>query len=179
MNTRNLTTIARPYANAAFEYALANNSVAAWDSFLQFAAAIVQDENVNTLLTNPTMTARQLGDLLCDLLSAGLDASQENFIRLLADNHRLAALPEITQLFKEHREAQEKTLSVRVTSAVPLSADYQKLLQETLTKRFARKVSMQCELDPDVLGGAIIYAGDKVIDGSVRGKLNRLMEFIS
>lgn len=179
MNTGKMTTIARPYALAAFENALAHHAVSDWEQFLQAASVIALNEDAQSLIMNPRATPTQLGEFFCDILSSSLSEQQKNFIRLLADNRRLSLLPEIATLFKGYREEHDKTLTVRVASAIPLDAAYQQKLTDALTKRFKRNVTMTCEVDPRVLAGAVVYAGDTVIDGSVRGKLNRLIEFIS
>lgn len=179
MMTGKMTTVARPYAVAAFEYALAKNALPAWEAMLEAGALVTQDSAAQQLLSNPVMTSEQLASLYCDVLARFLDAEKTNFIHILAENHRLAVLPGIAELFKLYRAEQEKTVAVEVTSAVELDQQYQQKLAEALTRRLQRKVTLHCHVDESVLGGAIISAGDTVIDGSVRGKLNRLVEFIS
>jgi F-type H+-transporting ATPase subunit delta len=173
-----MTTIARPYATAVFEYALAEKNLPAWETMLQSAANITLNTSVSELLSSPTMTPSQLADLYCDLLASQLDAPKKNFIRLLAENERLAILPDILKSFQVSRAAQEKTLVVQVTSAATLDDTYQQKLVKALTTRMQRQVELQCEVDPSLLGGVIVRAGDTVIDGSIRGKLARLNEFI-
>lgn len=179
MMTSKLNLMARPYAVAAFEYAVACNKVAAWAMMLNTASLVAQDPLVKRWLMHPQVTSEQLGKLFCDVLAMQLDAEQKNFILLLAENRRLSLLPDIAQLFKSYQEAQEKMLTVTVRSAVELSQDYQKKLIAALTKRLERRIVLITEVDPEVIGGAVISTGDLVIDGSVRGKLNRLNEFIS
>lgn len=178
MITEKLTTIARPYAIAAFEYALANHDLASWEMMLQTAAAIAQDKKVSGLFDNPQITQKQLADLFCDVLKKMLDAEKKNFIQLLAEYHRLVALPEIAELFVKQREHYEKKITVELTSAIVLDPSRQQKFIDALTRRFKRKVTLECKVDPYLLGGAIIRAGDNVIDGSIRGKLNRLIESI-
>jgi F-type H+-transporting ATPase subunit delta len=178
MDSSKMTTLARPYAAAAFEFASEKKALPAWQAMLQAAANITQHPGVAKLLASPGTTEKQLADLYCDLLAAQLDTQRENFLRLLAENSRLPLLPEIASLFLEARAAVEKTVDVQVISAEPLNADYQQKLVQALTKRLQRQVELHCEVDPDLLGGAIIRAGDTVIDGSIRGKLTRMSEFI-
>lgn len=178
INTGKMTTIARPYVAAAFEYALARKDILVWEKLLQAAAELTQQDSISQLLASPDVTRKQLGDLFCEILASHLDAGKTNFLQLLAENNRLAALPDIYELFKAKRAAHEKTLSVQIISATTLDAAYQKKITTALTKRLNRKVKLQCEIDPELLGGAIIRAGDLVIDGSIRGKLNRLNNFI-
>lgn len=171
-----LTTLARPYASAAFEYALDKNALAEWDDMLKNAALIVEDPAVKALLTSPAVTSKQLMDLFTTVLAKVLDRQKKNFIGLLAANKRLPLLPDIAALFDSLKADYEKTLTVSVVSAVSLDEAYQQKLVKSLTKRLQRQVSLECEIDPSLLGGAVITAGDRVIDGSIRGKLNRLFE---
>jgi F-type H+-transporting ATPase subunit delta len=172
------TTIARPYAAAAFEYALAKHDLPAWETMLQAAAFITKDEALARLLSSPHVTSQQLADVYYEMLAANLDPEKTNFIRLLAENSRLTSLPAIYELFQAARAAQEKTLSVQVVSAVKLTDAYKEKLKQALTKRLQRQVQLDCEIDTSLLGGAVVRAGDTVIDGSIRGKLMRLNEFI-
>ena len=178
MDSGKMTTLARPYVAAAFEYALAKKDLPAWEAMLDAAASVTRDEQVQTLLETPGLSSNALADFYFDLLKSNLDAEKTNFLRLLADNNRLAVLPDIALLFKEARAAQEKTLTVEVVSAAPLDDDYKQKLIAALTERFQRQVELQCEVDKNLLGGVLVRAGDTVIDGSIRGKLNRLNEFI-
>lgn len=179
MMTGKMTTIARPYAHAAFEYALAKKTLPAWEAMLSSAALVTENPQVQRLLSNPSISIGQITSFYCDVLASMLDEEQKNFLHLLADNGRLAALPDIAALFKTYRAEQEKTLTVQVTSAVDLDQSYKQKLADALTRRLQRKVTLQCDIDADLLGGAIVTAGDTVIDGSVRGKLNRLVESLS
>lgn len=179
MMTGKMTTIARPYATAAFEYASAEKSISSWEALLDSAALVTADVRVQQLLSDPAITSVQLASLYSDVLEQMLDTEKTAFIRLLAENHRLAVLPEIAALFKSYRQAQEKIVTVEVTSAIPLGEAYQRKLSAALERRLQRQVSLQCQVDASLSGGAIIRAGDMVIDGSVRGKLNRMFEFIS
>jgi F-type H+-transporting ATPase subunit delta len=171
-----MTTVARPYAAAAFEYALAKQDLPAWETMLQAAAQITQDASVVQLLLSPTVSKTELADFYCDILATQLDENRKNFIRLLAENGRLLILPEIAELVKKHKAAAEQTVVVQVSSAVPLDDAYQQKLMHSLAKRFQRQVSLQCKVDPTLIGGILIRADDTVIDGTVRGKLTRLLD---
>jgi F-type H+-transporting ATPase subunit delta len=173
-----MTSVARPYVAAAFEYALAKNDLSAWESMLNSAAAITQNAAAAALLVNPKITKTQLAEFFCGILSASLNTERTNFIRLLAEKNRLSILPDIAELFKAARALQEKTMTVQVTSAVPLDNAYQQKLIQALTKRLQRQVELQTHVDPALLGGVMVRMNDTVIDGSIRGKLNRLIEFI-
>jgi F-type H+-transporting ATPase subunit delta len=176
MTTGNMTNIARPYALAAFEFALAKKDLPAWEKMLKDASALVHDKVMTRVLASPTATTEQLSALFCEALAKDLDAEKTNFIRLLAEKKRLAALPDIAKTFKALQEQHEKTLTVHVTSAIALDDAYQQKLTKALVKRLQKQVVLQCKIDPTLLAGVMIRAGDMVIDGSVRGKLNRLVE---
>jgi len=171
-----MTTIARPYAIAAFEYALQKNTLPAWEGMLRSAALLVEQKAIATLLSSPEVGRKKIANLFCDILAAVLDTEKQNFIRLLAENNRLPVLPDIVNLFANYRAEQEKNMTVQVVSAVTLDETYKHKLAASLTKRLQRQVSLQCAIDPTLLGGVLVRAGDRVIDGSVRGKLNRLYE---
>jgi F-type H+-transporting ATPase subunit delta len=178
MTTENYTSIARPYAMADFEYALAKKALPAWEELLQTAAVVAQDPLMVRFMASPEVTKAQLADLFCDVLTSALDDEKRNFIRLLSLHNRFAVLPEITEQFKQYRAEHEKKATVSVISAVALDAEQKAKLVQKLTKRLQLEVTLECTIDPDLLGGAIIRVGDKVIDGSVRGKLHRMTEFI-
>jgi F-type H+-transporting ATPase subunit delta len=173
-----MMTIARPYAAAAFAVASAKKALPAWETFLQSAASITQDDSVRQLFLNPTGKQTGLVDLYLDLLKPQLDSEKTNFLRILAENSRLNVLPQIAQLYGEARTEAEKKITVTVTSAVELEKSYEAKLVKALTKRLEREVYLQTEVDKTLLGGVIVRAGDIVIDGSIRGKLLRLNEFI-
>lgn len=178
MMTEKLTTIARPYAQAAFEYALDNNDVVHWERMLSQAASITQNKTMQDLLVAPEITTSQLVDIYVGILETQLDQQKKNFISLLGEYKRLSALPEIANLFSTYRAQYEKTITVQVSSAIPLDEANQQKFIDALTRRLKRKVSLECKVDSSLIGGALVRAGDLVIDGSVRGKLNRMLEFI-
>ncbi len=172
----NRTTLARPYAAAAFSVALQKKALAAWDDMLQSAALWAEDKRVCLLLSDPAVTKQKLADFSCSVLSSVLDTEKRNFIRLLAEKNRLPILPDIAKLFTAYRAEEEKTVTVQVISTVMLDEPYKQKLAAALAKRWQKQVSLQCTIDPSLLGGIIVKAGDDVIDGSIRGKLNRLYE---
>jgi F-type H+-transporting ATPase subunit delta len=167
-------TIARPYAKAAFEYARDAKALAQWSQGLKTAAAIVADPRVAALLNDPQWSAADLAGLVIDVAGASLDAGMQNFVRALAENHRLPLLPEIVAHYETERADAENTIEVQVVSAVPLSASQADKLAAALAERLKRRVRMQTSVDPSLLGGAVIRAGDLVIDGSLKGRLERL-----
>ena len=167
-------TIARPYAKAAFEYAHDANAFAQWSQGLKTAADIVADSRVAAYTKSPQWTATDLSDLIIGVAGAELDAGMQNFLRVLAENHRLLLLPEIAVHYEELRSAVENTVDVEVISAVPLDAAQADKLKQALSTRLKRQVRMRTSIDPALLGGAVVRAGDLVIDGSLKGRLERL-----
>jgi F-type H+-transporting ATPase subunit delta len=167
-------TIARPYAKAAFEYARAANALAAWTQGLQVAAEIIADPRVAELINDPRWTPADLAGLIIDAAGPKLDAAMQNFVRVLAENHRLVLLPEIAAHYEAARAQVENTVDVEVVSAVALDAAQQDKLKQALNTRLRRQVRMQNSVDASLLGGAVIRAGDLVIDGSLKGRLDRL-----
>lgn len=170
-------TIARPYAKAVFEHARAQKNLKEWSGYLQNLASIVMDANAAKFLTNPESTIPEH----CELLLSGLTKTKAepmsdvaNFVQTLADNKRLLILPQILILFQEMREEEEKTVVVYVNAFQALSESLSKKLIESLSKRLQRQVTLQVSIDKALLGGAVIRANDLVIDGSVRGKINKL-----
>jgi F-type H+-transporting ATPase subunit delta len=170
------TTIARPYAKAIFEHALAEKKLAEWSEHLMILAQAVLNPQASQFIANPGSTDTQQIELLQSVCSAKVkdNTSLNNLIALLAANKRLMLLPEIKALYEVHRAEQEKTLGVDVISYSEVSPAQQQQLIESLSNRLQRKVSLKISIDPSLLGGAVIRAGDLVIDGSVRGKLNKL-----
>ena len=166
-------TLARPYARAAFELASSSNALGDWAKKLAFAAQAAADPQVRALFGNPRVGPSELASLfLPDGESA--DSTFASFIKLLADNQRLQALPEIAALFEQRKREAEKVLQVRVRTAAPIDASETAKLKDALKRRFGRDIELEQTVDPAVLGGAIIDAGDVVIDGSVRGRLHQL-----
>jgi F-type H+-transporting ATPase subunit delta len=177
-----LSTLARPYARAAFEVARDNRQLTEWASGLAIVASLIKDATVQQLLSAPQLTAAQksaaLVDLCRDSFATQCQTSLIHFISVLAENKRLALLPFIESLFVELKAQYEKTLDVAVTSAFPLESALQQQLTDALTTKLHRTVTLSVQLDPSLIGGAIIRAGDTVIDASVRGRLAQLAHVV-
>jgi F-type H+-transporting ATPase subunit delta len=167
-------TIARPYAKAAFRLASERRQLSQWSSFLERAAATVADAQVRPLLSNPSVASDQLVALISGVAGSELDPQAANFLRSLAANRRLGFLPEIAGRFEQLRADAERTIDVTVTSAVELSAEQRERFASAMRKRLNREVHLHCEIDPALIGGAVIRADDLVIDGSVRAGLMQL-----
>lgn len=171
-----LSTIARPYALAAFDVAHKKQQLDAWKAFLESAALIVEDKTVKQLLKDPEEHKEKLWDLFQSILAPLLDDDRKNFLRMLSQNQRLNALPAINDWFNSYYAALEKISKVRVITAIDVEDAYKQKLTQALTRRIHRDVTLNCEVDPSIIGGAIIHIGDKVIDGSIRGQLARLLK---
>ena len=167
-------TIARPYARAAFEEARGERRLAPWSQALRAGAQVVQDPRVKGLLGNPHVTPEQLAQLVIGIAGSQLGEHGGNFVRTLAANHRLAYLPEISTLFDTFRDTAEGVADVTVSSAAGLDEGERAKLTAALERRLERKVRLHCEVDPDLIGGAVLRSGDLVIDGSLRTRLERI-----
>ena len=168
----NALTLARPYARAAFALAREHGRMAPWSNLLGFAATLAADTRVSTLLAHPGLG---IDDALVLLLPNGeVDPNFRQFLSVLADNRRLALLPEIAAQFEALRAEAEHVVQVRVTSASALDAAEVESLSIALKRRFGADIALTQAVDAALIGGAVIDAGDVVIDGSVRGKLARL-----
>ncbi len=170
-----LTTVARPYAKAAFDFAVEKNAVAKWQEMLAFAGEVAANEDMHQLLTG-AVAADSLADIFNNVCGEQLDEHGQNLVKVLAENKRLAALPEISTLFDAFKADYDKEEEVDVTSASTLTDAQTNELVASLEKRLARKVKLNCNVDPALIAGMVINAGDTVIDGSVKSKLNRLAD---
>ena len=176
----NAITLARPYARAAFELAKGEEAqagqkgqAAAWSSKLLFAAQVASQSVVQELIGSPKLSASDRVALFLppDEAAGGIFA---RFLSLLETNQRLSLLGEVAALYESLRADDKRTLKVRVRSAMAIDSAQQQQLVGALAKRFARTVTLDVCIDPELIGGAIVEAGDVVIDGSLKGKLNRL-----
>lgn len=168
-----LTTVARPYAKAAFDYAVESQAVEKWHDMLFFASEVSKNEAIKVVLSS-ALAAEKLAETFNNICGEQLDQQGQNLVKLLAENGRLKALPEISALFTQFKADFEKEVEVDVTSATKLTKKQQNEISASLEKRLARKVKLNCDVNADLIAGVIIKAGDTVIDGSVRSKLNRL-----
>ncbi len=163
-------TVARPYAEAAFKLARDANALAAWAQALTRLAAVAGDASIREILGDPHMTTDKLVGVFV-AAAADLDHDQQNFVRVLAENERLAVLPEILELYTAHKNVAEGVREAVVSSAFPIDAATLARLVADLEARFKGKVEATVRIDPDLIGGVKIAVGDEVIDASVRGKL--------
>jgi len=173
-----MITIARPYARAAFEQAQSNDALAQWSELLQALTLIVTEPAMRAVLGNPKLSHAEKAQLLLDLCleiqSESLPETGSHFIELLAENQRLDAIPAITAIYEELRADAEKSIHAELVSAFTVNDEQQSRIADALKKRLKREVVLECTLDESLVGGAIIRAGDLVIDGSARGYLDKL-----
>jgi len=170
------TTLARPYAKAAFEYALANQLLNEWAAFLRVASQVTLYPGVLALIANPRIDATDLLAFYVDICASVLDTARTNFLKLLQQNQRINVLPQIAELFHHLHTEHDKTLDVDVQSYLPLDENELQSLRRALQKRLQRNVRLQVGVNDELIGGVVIRAGDLVIDGSVKSKLGRLAE---
>lgn len=167
-------TVARPYAKAAFGYAREQGRLAEWSAWLGTARAVVQSEEYQALERSPGVRTGQLEELIAGICGAALDAHGKAFLGLLTENGRLDYLPEIAARFEELVAEAQNVAEVEVVSATALDERQQERLAGALRKRLRRDVRLHCSVDPGLIGGAVVRSGDLLIDGSLKGKLERL-----
>lgn len=168
------STIARPYAEAVFQLALENSQLQQWSDILQTVTVIVNDEGMQQIIGNTSVSKSQVADLIIDVAGSVMTDQGKNMIKLLAENRRLGVVTEITEQFEILKAEAEKTIEAEVIAATELGSEQQALIIEKLKTRLGCEVSLKCSVDESLMGGAIIKAGDLVIDGSVTGQLNKL-----
>lgn len=174
-----LSTLARPYAKAAFEYANEKGAVDQWAGMLSLLAALPEFDAVAELISAPDQTPAEKAEKLIAICGDGLNAEGANFLRNLADNRRLPLLPEIQIQFNAFQAEQDKTLDVDVVAAQTMDQVQQDRLAAALQQRLQRTINIKVSVDATLIGGAVIRAGDTIIDGSVSGRLARLAEAIN
>lgn len=171
-----LTTLARPYAKAVFAEAQEKDALDAWSADLALLAACAADADMAEVLVHPSLTAQQQAQALIDVCGDKLNDAAKNLVAVLADNKRLPLLPEITVMYEELKAQLQNTVDVVVTSAYELNSEQADKLAQALKAKLNCDVRLTSNVDESLIGGAIIRAGDLVIDGSVTGKLSKLAE---
>jgi len=174
-----LTTAARPYARAIFEVANEASDLAKWSESLAFMGAVASNKEVQALLVNPKMAKQAGADAFIKLCDNKLDDKAENLVRMLAENDRLSLLPEMSVLYEALKDEAEGSVEALVTAAKKLTQAEEKSIATALKKRLRRDVKLKVSVDEALLGGAIIRAGDLVIDGSLKGRLNKMTNVMS
>ena len=173
------TTAARPYARALFELAQENKQFDKWSEMLAFMAAVAHNPEMHALLDSPRLTSEQAAEMFNSICAEHIDEGGQNFIKLLAENRRLVLLPEITALYDFYRSEAEGKIEAEVLSAQEITKQQLAAIAEALKARLGREVKIISRTDQALLGGAVIRAGDLVIDGSIRGKLGKLARVLS
>ena len=174
-----LSTLARPYAKAAFEFAADAGDLQGWSKSLSTAGAVAEQQAVVKFLSSPNATAAQQAAAVNDICGDALSVTGQNFIAILSENRRLQLLPHISHQFEIMKANREKAVDVEVVSAYELDAVQQEKLSDALGAKLKRNINMQVSFDNSLLGGAVIRAGDTVIDGSIRGRLAKLAESLN
>lgn len=167
-------TIARPYAQAAFDTALEAGAVAQWDDALQLLGTIVDDSAMRRVILDPGVSRQRLTDLLFDLGGARFAGKIGNFVKVLVAGRRLDIAPEIAQVFADHRAAQDNVANVEVTSAFPLDAAQTERIGNAMRTRLGKEVRITQTIDEALIGGARVKVGDMVFDASLKGGLSQL-----
>lgn len=167
-------TIARPYAEALYRLASQSNALSDWSRMLELAAAVASDATMGDVIANPKFTRAEVERVFFAVTGKALTLEGQNLIRLLLENRRLALLPVIAEQFEKRKAEQSGTLEAELASAYPLSQAQVNEMVGLLEKRFARKVTARVSVDPELIGGVKIIAGDVVIDASVRGQLQNM-----
>ena len=175
-----LTTIARPYARAAFSQGLDEASgLATWSRMLSMLSAAIQDDVVRVNLENPLLTRKQQSDLVIDIMGDELSEQGRNFVSVLAENGRIGLMATIFEIFELLKANHEKTMDVEITSAFEVSDEEGNKLSEALKNRLQREVNLTASVDSALIGGIVVRTEDTVIDNSVRGKLDRLAQVLN
>lgn len=166
-------TVARPYAKAVFDFAVEHNQLEQWQQMLNFAVAVAKNDQMNSFLKE-AFSPQKTANVFLQICGDQLDQYGKNLIHLMAENKRLVALPEILRQFQHFVDDYQSLADVEVISAEPLTQKQQQNILQAMEKKLARKVKLNCSIDKHLIGGAVIRAGDIVIDGSSRGQLTRL-----
>jgi len=167
-------TIARPYAQAAFEEAQKLSDLKGWSALLAKLAGLLSVPDVQAAVGNPRVPKEKLEPIFLELCGTDLNKHQKNFVRVLVDGGRLNVSAEIAEMFEALRAEAEKSVDVTVVSAFELSEAQKQKISSALKARMEREVKLSCEIDKALLGGIVIRAGDKVIDGSAHTRLGEL-----
>ncbi|MGZ8152328.1 MAG: F0F1 ATP synthase subunit delta [Methylovulum sp.] len=169
-----LATLARPYAAAVFKRAKETGSTAGWSQSLAFMSAVLVNEDIFVYINNPKIGKQRLLAVMLDICQGQIDGEVENFLKLLVHNNRLSLISSITKLFEAYKAEDEGYMDVEVSTAYGFSEEKQLEFAEKLEKTLSKKVHMNVTVDKSLIGGVLVRAGDRVIDGSIRGQLQQL-----
>ncbi len=167
-------TLARPYAKAIYEHAKPANKVQQWSQWLEYLEALTTNAEMDAFIQSPKSSKSKIVEVLIDIAGTAVDDEARNLIKLLTMNKRLAIVPDIRALFEQYRANDEGSVNVQVTVPYPLEEDERKAVVAALQTTLDKTIDIETTVDPSIIGGIVIKAGDQIIDGSVLGNLNRL-----
>lgn len=171
-----LATLARPYAIAAFKRAKESNSIKKWSQNLAFLSAVLSDKDISVIVDNPKISKQEVSAFVLDICQGQIDEEAENLLRLLVHNNRLTLVPVITELFEAYKTEDAGYVDVEVFVAYNFSKEEKPKFASTLEKTLGKKVNMKVTVDKSLIGGVLVRAGDRVIDGSIRGQLQHMQK---
>ncbi len=174
-----IATLARPYANALFDLARDGSALDEWSKMLDVLRGVVEEEKVEIYLEAPENSAREKALRLSELCGEEIDDRARKLLLALAEHDRLNLLSEVSRQFESLKAEAERLLAVRIQSARDLSQSQIESLSDALKRRYGKEISLEIDVKSDLIGGAVITAGDMVIDGSIRGKLNKLRDSLA
>lgn len=169
-----LVTIARPYAEAAFKLAREQSTLESWSEALALLETVIQEPRVHALIGDPKLSRTDIGRLILGVLGEQLPGYARNLVQVLLDNGRLELVPQVRSLYEALRREHESVLEAQIVSALPITAEQLGALVARLEATHQRRVIAKVEIDPDLIGGIKIVVGDKVIDATVRGRLEQM-----
>jgi F-type H+-transporting ATPase subunit delta len=169
-------TLARPYAVATFKRAKETNKQKKWSEDLAFMSAVLSNENIAIIVDNPKISKQQILAFVLDICQGQVDKEAENLLQLLIQNNRLTLLPIIAELFETFKTEDAGLVDVDVFVAYTFSKEDKAKFSSTLEKTLGKKVNMKVTVDKSLLGGVLVRAGDRVIDGSIKGQLQQMQK---
>ncbi|MDT9587578.1 MAG: F0F1 ATP synthase subunit delta [Candidatus Arsenophonus melophagi] len=172
-----ITTAARPYAKAAFDFAIENQCVDKWQNMLSFIAVVTRNQHIGELITG-LIAPEKLAKTLITICGDAIDNNVQNLIRIMAENRRLSTLQEVCKQFKKLRTFLESRINIDVISAIDLNEKQQFKIAQAMEKRLSCQVKLHCKIDKSIIAGVIIYAEDFVIDSSVRTRIENLSNIL-
>jgi F-type H+-transporting ATPase subunit delta len=171
-----LATLARPYAAAVFKRAKETNATDKWSQSLAFMSAVLSDKDISVVVDNPTVNNEKLSTLMLDICQEHVDEEGANFLKLLVQNRRLTLVPYIAEIFEAYKADDEGYVDVEVTTAYAFSKEEKQSFAAKLEKSLSKKVHMKISVDKSLIGGVLVRAGDRVIDGSIKGQLQQMQK---
>lgn len=169
-----LATLARPYAAAVFKRAKETNATKEWSQSLSFMSAVLENKDIAVVVDNPKVNKQKLSELMLDICQEQLTVENSNFLKLLVHNNRLVLLPQISKLYESYKAEDEGYVEVEVVSAYTLSKESKQSFSVTLEKTLGKKIHMNVSVDKTLIGGVLVRAGDRVIDGTIKGRLQHM-----